>query len=352
MNARLITGFKSGASVFNYDGCMQYVERIVDIPYDIYAWDDLNNSIYTDTYNLCCEITCVMKDLEFEGIKERDPVKPLTRQQIRYNKKKEAKLKKERKEMYKEMTDLEAKDLEDERNILKTWLDEMSSLSPECFMRPNVKDGHYDGNTYDTISGETEEIDIWTARRMNKKEDKIMKMCSLKPFDTEFRQEQEKKGKGNVTINVKRMMEYLASFQEIREMIYMNRYRIRVRAPKFNNYPEDKMLSNIADILIAGINTYHNDSKVSCFQRYDENITGKLPTLRNDLMLIWSSAPEDSVLGKAWASLKDLKYGDMNQVIEWQKDKASFDKTDIAEEFYYEVKLRKELRERMMYLTA
>lgn len=238
------------------------------------------------------------------------------------------------------LDEIDAKiEIKDENAILKQWMDGYK-LSPECFMRLGSV-SEYCGNTYEGIYDEFK----------TKETEKKIKRGSMKAFDTKTRE-----AKGVKTINVRKMLAYLASINETRDLVYNNTWGIVVKEPKSNDYPEKIVLETLLSIVLEGIGYHHNDSKVSCFQAYNENLTQRTHTGKRDaydLLTIFASAPATSLLAKIWAILPDLDYDmDKNQVIEWQNGRESFVPVNETTEFYYEIQLRKDLKERMMYLLA
>jgi hypothetical protein len=104
-------------------------------------------------------------------------------------------------------------------------------------------------------------------------------------------------------INLMDLMTHLASIGKIRELVYNNKWGVCIAQPKMGKYPEVNVLHNIKDLLLEGIHSLDH--------RYE----------RNKFLLIWSSAPEDTVLGRTWSLLPSLDYDDNDMVIAWQNDK-------------------------------
>lgn len=164
-------------------------------------------------------------------------------------------------------------------------------ISDEDYLRINCwsQTSNYDGSEYQAIY---EEKDTTC---------KMYKFGSIRAFDTKLRQ---KKGKG--LIQLIDLLTYMSTIHEFRELIYNNKWGISVSNPRMQKFPEFIMIETIAKLMLEAIHLEDHSY------------------MRNKFMLIWSSAPEDSIAGKAWNTFPSLEYDDMDRVIAWQNGRDSF----------------------------
>lgn len=183
-----------------------------------------------------------------------------------------------------------------EASILSKWM-RNQQMTDEDNLRSSVQETEegYDGFDFKELSLDTEYVSRETIKTMG----------SLKSFDTKLR--------CGVKIDMVKMMSYLSSIHEVRDIVYNNKWGIVVRTPERSNYPENVVISTIKDIIIEGINSQVNNCKVSCFSAYNNRLE-KRDNIREKLYLIWSSAPEGSILAKTWAMIPTLNYDENNQV--------------------------------------
>lgn len=182
-----------------------------------------------------------------------------------------------------------------ERDILKA---SDMELTEEDYLRETSSSltSNYDGSAYDSIWEDTDECVIYRK-----------KFGSIKAFDTELR------GRFMMgSIKFIELLTYLCTIHEIRDLIYITEYKIKVRKPKEKNYPEMKAIDTISDLMMVAINI--EDSTY----------------IRNKFLLLWSAAPEGTIANKAWKTRPSLDYSDMDQVITWQNTKPSY-KLDTEE---------------------
>lgn len=195
------------------------------------------------------------------------------------------------------LTDKEiAKEERRQERLLDSYFKRMFEIeSDEDYIRANwtslMEENHYDGSEYQGVWEEKDD-----TCKMYKH-----KFGSIKAFDTEYRGQLMKGG-----IKFIDLLTYLCTIHEIRDLIYVTEYKIKVCKPKDKNYPEQNMLKTIAELMLEAIHLEDHHY------------------MRNKFLLLWSAAPEDTIAGKAWNSLPRLEYSDMDQVITWQNNKAAY----------------------------
>jgi hypothetical protein len=158
--------------------------------------------------------------------------------------------------------------------------------SDEDYIRTNwenIMETHYDGTDIQEV----------TLRLKNPKTTNTTKFGTIKFMDNKLR-----KGRA---INVVKMITYLITINEIREIIYNNNWGIVVRDPKKNNYPEKIVLTTIKDIIVEGLNFINGKEKEKA-------------------LLMLDAAPIDSIAGKAWNMIPTVT---LNPVIGDNVPKAS-----------------------------
>lgn len=190
-------------------------------------------------------------------------------------------------------------DVADEKRILDKWIKDMK-MSPERFMRESsAPDDTYDiSDSFDTIHGYCRGISKTKLKEMNSpRKEKARVIGSLRKYS-------------KTTINLDKLMSDMARLNEIRDIVRNNTWGVYIGEAELDKYPEIKELHSLKSILLEGIMKQESYWK----QRY---------------LMIWSCAPEDSILAKTWNLLESLNYDENNREILWQKDLQSFNKKEV-----------------------
>lgn len=142
-------------------------------------------------------------------------------------------------------------------------------ISKEDYLRATIVEE--DCNIYD---GDENECIMDTVNR-GKRLEELSQISSIKMLD--------KKERDGVPINVLKLIGYMASIQEIREIVYNNTHGIVVRTPKRCNYPEQVVINTLKEIIVEGITTLSASDKEKALMYLDsspqESIAGKINQL-------------------------------------------------------------------------
>lgn len=211
---------------------------------------------------------------------------------------------------------------EEERN-LEAFLKEDKAdmrLSVEDYIRKDSSSlsSGYDGNGGEKLKEEISWVETKNGRfvykdletRLAEKarlEYKRIMYGTLKTLDTDSRGEKKLGG-----INLENLIRYLNNIHHIRELVYITKFKIRIREVKLEKFPENIMINNLKDIIMEGINNMY-------------------PYMKERMLLLLSASVKGSVAGKIWNMIPSLMYDESHMVTTLQTERESFKRNDLVE---------------------